>query len=159
MTNVRVTIQLPSVVGLIAGTALIFAAILLLADAPTALSRFHGPLSSLPLALAGIAYVILQVRLKPARGALVRRLLLAGAFLFWAVDQLLPPGRLAIFVGDVVISAYVLDLCWMMQAQAEDEGDNRGSPLRTHATPATRLATTAEAPGCCSCSRYREPVQ
>jgi hypothetical protein len=35
----------------------------------------------------------------------------------WAVVQVLPSGRLAVFLGDTVIAAYVLDLFWMMQDQ------------------------------------------
>ena len=84
-------------------------------------AEMHGWLSSFPLALVGFSYILLQIRLKPARGILLKRLLLASAFLMWAVDQLLPPGRFAVFLGDVVIAAYVLDLFWMMQDQQRDE--------------------------------------
>jgi hypothetical protein len=48
-------------------------------------------------------------------GTLLKRLLLAGTFVTWAVDQLLPAGQLATFIGDVVITAYVLDLYWLIQ--------------------------------------------
>jgi hypothetical protein len=50
---------------------------------------------------------------------LAKRLLLAAAFIFWAADQLLPSGRLATFVGDAVISAYVLDMFWIIQEQKD----------------------------------------
>jgi hypothetical protein len=158
MVKMRVVIHAPSSVGVLGSAALIFSAVLLLSNIPIAPARFHALLSSLPLALAGVAYVILQVRLKPARNALLRRLLLAAAFLFWALDQLLPPGRLAVFIGDLVISAYVLDLCWMMQAQADDaqpERDTSG-PL---SAPATRAAAADAAPAHSSRSRDREPVE
>jgi hypothetical protein len=79
----------------------------------------HAYLSSLPLALAGIAYSLLQLELKPSGRILVKRLLLAAAFLLWAVVQILPAGRLNIFLGDAVIAAYVLDLFWMMRDQRE----------------------------------------
>jgi hypothetical protein len=71
------------------------------------------------LALAGLAYAILQIRLRPGRRTLAKRLLLAASFIFWAVDQLLPTGRLATFIGDAVVSAYVLDLLWIIQEQGE----------------------------------------
>ena len=74
-------------------------------------------LSSIPLALAGIGYAILQWRALPPRGTLLKRLLLAATFVIWAVDQLLPPGWLATFIGDVVVAAYVLDLFWLSQEQ------------------------------------------
>ena len=46
-------------------------------------------------------------------------MLLAGTFILWAVDQLLPSGRLAMFIGDAVVAAYVLDLFWIIQEQEE----------------------------------------
>lgn len=77
----------------------------------------HAWISSLPLALAGLGYTVLQFRLKPSRRLLLKRLLLAAAFLLWAVVQWLPEGRLSVFLGDAVIAAYVLDLFWMMRDQ------------------------------------------
>jgi hypothetical protein len=100
--------------------ALAFAGILLLSNLPLISVRLHAYLSSLPLAMAGIGYAILQFRLRPTRGTLLKRLLLAGTFLIWAGDQLLPSGRLATFVGDVVIAAYVMDLYWLIQEQVAD---------------------------------------
>ena len=80
-------------------------------------AAMHTWLSALPLALAGTAFALLQLRLKPDRATLLKRLLLAAAFVFWAVDQMLPAGRLATFIGDAVIAAYVVDLFWMSQDQ------------------------------------------
>jgi len=97
--------------------ALILAGILLFSDLPFLQARWHAYLSSLPLAAAGIGYAILQLRLRPPRPTLLKRLLLAATFVAWAIDQLLPAGPLATFIGDVVIAAYVLDLYWLMQEQ------------------------------------------
>jgi hypothetical protein len=97
--------------------ALALAGVLLLSNLPFIPARLHGYLSSLPLALAGIAYAILQLLLRPPRERLLKRLVLAATFLIWAVNQLMPPGRLALFVGDVVVAAYVLDLYWLVQEQ------------------------------------------
>ena len=104
-------------VPILAKYALLGAGVLLVLN-PFVPARVHAYLSSLPLALAGLGYVLLQIRLKPPRRILWKRLVLAAAFLLWAVVQLLTPGRLAVFLGDVVIAAYVLDLFWMMQDQA-----------------------------------------
>lgn len=90
--------------------ALFFAGILLLSNLPFIPARFHRFLSSLPLALAGLAYAILQFRK-------LKRLLLAATFIVWAIDQLLDAGKLATFIGDAVIAAYVLDLYWLIQEQ------------------------------------------
>ena len=49
----------------------------------------------------------------------MKRLFLSAAFIFWAIDQWLPMGRLAMFIGDAVVSAYVLDLFWMIQEQRQ----------------------------------------
>jgi hypothetical protein len=97
--------------------ALALAGILLLSNLSVIPARLHGYLSSLPLAMAGIGYAILQLRVRPPRGTLLKRLLLAATFVIWAVDQLLPSGPLATFIGDVVIAAYVLDLYWLIQEQ------------------------------------------
>jgi hypothetical protein len=98
--------------------ALALAGILLLSNLPFIPANLHAYLSSLPLAMAGIGYAILQFRLTPPRGVLLKRLLLAATFVIWAVDQLLPAGRLATVIGDLVIAAYVLDLFWLTQEQA-----------------------------------------
>lgn len=97
--------------------ALIFAGILVLSNLPYIPARLHAFLSSLPLALAGVAYAILQFRMRPSYGTLLKRLLLAATFITWAIDQLLDSGKLATFTGDVVIAAYVLDLYWLIQEQ------------------------------------------
>jgi hypothetical protein len=90
-------------------------------------ARAHAWLSSLALVLAGVAYTVLQIRLKPNRRTLVRRLLLAGTFILWAIDQILPSGRLAMVIGDAVVSAYVLDLFWIIQEQEETGGIGSGT--------------------------------
>lgn len=114
---------LPSeLVDLLAKLSLLAAGILLVAS-PLVPAQPHAWISSLPLALAGLGYMLLQLQLKPARHIFLRRLLLAFAFLLWAIVQLLPAGRLGVFLGDVVIAAYVLDLFWMMQDQRHNEPD------------------------------------
>jgi hypothetical protein len=97
--------------------ALIFAGILVLSNLWPIPARLHTYLGSLPLALAGIVYAILQFRVQSSRTTLLKRLLLAATFIIWAIDQLLDSGKLATFIGDVVIAAYVLDLYWLIQEQ------------------------------------------
>lgn len=108
-------------------TALALAGILLLSNLPFLSARAHGYLSSLPLAMAGIGYATLQLRVRPPRGTLLKRLLLAATFVIWAVDQLLPSGRLAMFIGDAVVAAYVLDLYWLIQEQVSAANSTSGS--------------------------------
>jgi hypothetical protein len=117
-----------SVVGFLAKCALLFSVLLLFSNLQLTPARAHAWLSSCPLALAGAAYAVLQIRLKPSRRTLVRRLLLAGTFILWAIDQLLPSGRLAMAIGDAVVSAYVFDLFWIIQEQKESATiDSRNS--------------------------------
>jgi hypothetical protein len=110
--------------------ALAFAGILLLSNVPIISDKLHAYLSSVPLAMAGIGYAILQLRAGPPRGTLYKRLLLAATFVIWAVDQLLPSGRLATLIGDLVIAAYVLDLFWLSQEQASAVNSTSASRRR-----------------------------
>ena len=68
------------------------------------------PLSSLPLLLAGFSYLLLQAILRPQPLELLKRLMLAAAFLLWGAVQLMPAGGLAAELGNVVIALYVVDL-------------------------------------------------
>jgi hypothetical protein len=106
-----------SVVRVLSMMSLVFAAILLISNLRLTSPRDHAYLSSLPLAFAGIGYAVLQIRLRPARGILLKRLFLAATFVIWATDQLLPAGRVSILIGDFVVLSYVLDLYWIVQEQ------------------------------------------
>jgi hypothetical protein len=112
--------SVPPLVGFLTKCALLCSMLLLLSNIQVASPSAHAWLSSLPLALAGAAYAVLQIRLRPGRWMLAKRLLLAASFMLWAIDQLLPSGRLAMFIGDAVVSAYVLDLFWIIQEQREN---------------------------------------
>jgi len=104
---------------LLARVSLIAAAVLLLGNQFVS-PEIHGWLSSSPLLLGGAAFALLQFRLRPPRVTLLKRLLLAAAFIGWGVDELLPAGRVALFLGDAVIAAYVLDLFWMAGDQQSE---------------------------------------
>ena len=75
----------------------------------------HGPVSALPLLLIGIAYLALQVILRPQLLELLKRVMLASAFILWGIDQLLPMGPVATTIGDIVIVLYIIDLALMMR--------------------------------------------
>jgi hypothetical protein len=121
--------------GLVRGlmiTALAIAGLLLASNVSSVPARLHAPLSALPLAIAGIGYAVLQIFLRPPLGTLLKRLLLATTFVIWAVDQMLPSGRLAVFLGDAVIAAYVLDLHWLIREQMAAQtspSDSRDRPV------------------------------
>ena len=79
--------------------------------------ELHTYLRSLVLALAGFGYAIFQFYVRPPREILLKRLVLATAFVLWAVEQLVPPGRLTLLLDDTVIAAFILDLFWVIQDQ------------------------------------------
>jgi hypothetical protein len=82
----------------------------------------HAPISAAPLLLIGAASLGFQILTRPKPLDLFKALLVSSAFILWGIDQMLPAGRLATTVGDVVIVLYVIDLGWMM-----------GSALRSRA--------------------------
>lgn len=113
--------KIPMAARLLSKCALLWSALLLFSNLRGDFTPVHAWISALPLAFAGVAYAVLQIRLRPNRQTLVKRLVLAAAFILWAFDQLLPAGRAATFIGDAVISAYVLDMFWLMQEQSQAE--------------------------------------
>ena len=117
-TSVKPSSMNLSVVRVLSIMSLVFAAILLISNQTLISPRDHAYISSLPLAFAGFGYAVLQIRLRPARGILLKRLFLSATFVIWAVDQLLPAGRVSILIGDFVVAAYVLDLYWIVQEQS-----------------------------------------
>jgi hypothetical protein len=111
--------------------SVLLAGVLLVANLPVVPGSLHLYLSALPLALAGLGYALLQAFLRPPRTILLKRLLLAATFMLWAVDQLLPAGRAATLIGDVVIAAYVLDLYWLAQEQVSSSPVQSAKPERS----------------------------
>jgi hypothetical protein len=79
--------------------------------------EFHTYVRSLVLAVSGFGYALFQSYIKPSREILLKRLVLAAAFVLWALDQLIPPGRLTLFLDDTIIAGFVLDLIWIVQGQ------------------------------------------
>jgi hypothetical protein len=87
------------VIGFLAKGALLCAMVLLLSNLQVTWTKAHAWLAALPLALAGLAYAVLQIRLRPDRWTLLKRLFLAASFILWSVAQFLPSGRLAVLMA------------------------------------------------------------
>lgn len=81
-------------------------------DAAPALfpERAHDFLAAFPLAMIALAYLVYQAAHRPARGELLKAILLAIAFLFWAGNQLWPNLRQATLFNDIAIALFVLDV-------------------------------------------------
>jgi hypothetical protein len=72
--------------------------------------RAHDVLGALPLALIALAYLAYQGIHRPAPLELVKAIMLAVAFLFWAANQLWPDIPLATLFNDIAIALFVLDV-------------------------------------------------
>jgi hypothetical protein len=74
----------------------------------------HDLLGGLPLALIAIAYLVYQTAHRPARLEVVKAVLLAIAFLFWAANQFWPDLPQATLFNDIAIGLFVLDVFLVM---------------------------------------------
>jgi hypothetical protein len=70
----------------------------------------HNVLGAFPLAIIAFAYLLYQSAHRPARMEVVKAILLAIAFLFWAANQLWPNLPQAILFNDIAIGLFVLDV-------------------------------------------------
>ena len=68
----------------------------------------HEFLAAFPLAM--IACVVYEAVRRPARSELVKAILLACAFLFWAANQLWPASHQATLFNDIAIALFVFDV-------------------------------------------------
>jgi hypothetical protein len=97
---------------LLAALTLAAAGVLLVWDA--APGRFprgaHDVLGALPLGLIAVAYLAHQTVRRPRAAELLKAVLLAIAFLFWAANQLWPDLPQATLFNDLAIVLFVLDL-------------------------------------------------
>jgi hypothetical protein len=72
--------------------------------------RAHDTLAAFPLALIALAYLAYQAAHRPARLEMLKAILLAIAFLFWAANQLWPNLPQATLFNDIAIALFVLDV-------------------------------------------------
>ena len=91
---------------------LVSVAVLLLWDARPGLFPVgaHDLLAAFPLALIACACLAYEAVRQPSRSELVKAILLACAFLFWAANQFWPGLRLATLFNDLAIGLFVFDV-------------------------------------------------
>lgn len=95
----------------------------------------HGVLAAFALAAIAVAYLIVQwtKRLEPME--IAKAILLAAAFLFWAVNQFWPDWPQAGLFNDIAIGLFVLDVFFAISGwpaapkYAEGQGSVRGLPF------------------------------
>ena len=76
--------------------------------------RAHDFLAAFPLAMIAVAYLVYQAAHRPARGELLKAILLAIAFLFWAANQIWPNLPQASLFNDIAIGLFVLDVFFVI---------------------------------------------
>ena len=72
--------------------------------------RAHDSLAAFPLATIALAYVAYQSAHRPARLEVVKAVMLAVAFLFWAANQYWPDSPQATLFNDIAIALFVFDV-------------------------------------------------
>lgn len=77
-------------------------------------ARAHDVLGAFPLAMIAVAYLVYQSAHRPARLEVVKAIMLAVAFLFWAANQFWPDLSQATLFNDVAIGLFVLDVFLVM---------------------------------------------
>jgi hypothetical protein len=73
-------------------------------------ARAHDLLGALPLAIVAFAALAHQSARRPGWRDVLKTILLAAAFLFWAANQLWPDAPRALLYNDVAIVLFVLDV-------------------------------------------------
>jgi hypothetical protein len=112
---------------------LLSVAVLLAWDvAPTRFpAHAHDLLGALPLAMIAISYLIYEVAHRPPWRALVKAILLAIAFIFWAANQMWPNSGRATLWNDIAIALFVFDVFLVMAgwpATSPDESFAESAP-------------------------------
>ena len=77
-------------------------------------AKAHDVLGAFPLAMIAVAYLVYQNAHRPARLEVVKAVMLAVAFLFWAANQFWPDLSQATLFNDVAIGLFVLDVFLVM---------------------------------------------
>jgi hypothetical protein len=62
----------------------------------------------------GTSFLILQPILRPGFADLLKNGLLAATFLLWGFIQFMPRNATSLWLGNLVIVLYVLDLAWVV---------------------------------------------
>lgn len=73
-------------------------------------ARAHDLLGALPLALMAVTYLLYQALRRPRPAEFLKAILLAAAFLLWALNQFWPQGSSATLLNDLAIALFVFDI-------------------------------------------------
>lgn len=100
---------IPVILGVV---TLVGVAILLVWDIVPKLfpDKAHDALAAFPLSMIAATYLVYQIAHRPPLAELVKAILLAAAFLFWAANQFWPALPQATLFNDIAIALFVLDV-------------------------------------------------
>ena len=73
-------------------------------------ARTHDFVAAFSLAMIAVAYLVYQIAHRPAREEMIKAVVLALAFLFWAANQFWPNLTQATMFNDIAIALFVLDV-------------------------------------------------
>jgi uncharacterized membrane protein len=73
-------------------------------------AKAHDSLAAFPLTTIALAYLVYQTKHRPPLRELLKAVMLAVAFLFWAANQLWPDLPQATLFNDIAIALFVLDV-------------------------------------------------
>lgn len=73
-------------------------------------AKAHDLLAAVPLAMIACVCLLYEAVRRPSRSELVKAILLACAFLFWAANQLWPTLHQATLFNDIAIALFVFDV-------------------------------------------------
>jgi phosphoglycerol transferase MdoB-like AlkP superfamily enzyme len=99
----------------------------------------HDVLAAFPLATIALAYLVYQAAHRPARMEVVKAILLAVAFLFWAANQLWPGLRQATLFNDIAIALFVLDVFLVMAGWPRTSPDESFAETYAASPPDTTM--------------------
>ena len=77
-------------------------------------ARSHDALAAFSLAMIAFAYMVFQLARHRPLAELVKTILLAAAFLFWAANQFWPNLPQASLYNDIAIGLFVLDVFFVI---------------------------------------------
>jgi len=77
-------------------------------------ARSHDFLGAFSLGMIAIAYLVYQMVHRPPGRELIKAVLLAVAFLFWAANQFWPNSPQATLYNDIAIALFVFDVFLVM---------------------------------------------
>jgi hypothetical protein len=82
-------------------------------------AKAHDFLAALPLAMIACVCLLYEAVRRPSRSELVKAILLACAFLFWAANQLWPTLPHATLFNDLAIALFVFDAFLAMTSRPD----------------------------------------